>query len=137
MTNFEKYKDEILEMTKKGDSPAKKAGKITECYGTRCVDCDFTGDNCRVNLFQWLCTEAAPALTKRERAFCEYAQGGYIARDDSGQLFHTTEQPIKEGYVWGTSDRYEPIEYADFDFITWEDEEPWAVEDLLKLEVEE
>ncbi len=25
----------------------------------------------------------------------------------------------------------------DFEFIEWEDEEPWAVEDLLKLEVEE
>lgn len=106
MTNFEKYKDEILEMAREGHSLAKKAGKLTECSKIRCADCDFV-HNCRAKFIKWLYAEPAPTLTKRERTFCEIMGEGYIARDEDGTLF------------------------------ILKTEEPWAVEDLLKLEVEE
>ncbi|MFR1698778.1 MAG: hypothetical protein ACLSU9_10940 [Anaerovoracaceae bacterium] len=138
MTNFEKYKDEILEIDRKGYPLAKKSGKLTECRKIRCADCDFKHD-CRTNFIKWLCAEAAPTLTKRERIFCEIMGEGYIARDEDGTLFYSqNKRPYKEYRTWGIgSSNYATLRSDIFKFITWEDEEPWAVEDLLKLEVEE
>ena len=81
--------------------------------------------------------EALPTLTRRERAFCEYMCGGYIARDMSGDLCWYRYKPEKFENFWSTPEDFDQVEYADFAFIKWEDKEPWSVEDLLKLEVEE
>lgn len=103
MTNFEKYKDEILEMAREGHSLAKKAGKLTECSKIRCADCDFV-HNCRAKFIKWLYAEPAPTLTKRERTFCEIMGEGYIARDEDGTLFYSqnrrtmgSRRPFKAG----------------------------------------
>lgn len=56
MTNFEKYKDEILKIvTKSHNNPAKKDGVIVACAGLDCKKCDF-GDasKCRKNFLNWL-----------------------------------------------------------------------------------
>lgn len=59
MTNFEKYKDEIIKIvTESHSSPAKKDGVIVACAGLKCKECDF-GDasKCRKNYFNWLCED--------------------------------------------------------------------------------
>ena len=78
-------------------------------------------------------------LTKRERAFCEYAQSGYIVRDKLDCLFWSTEKPYKhdECYVFSIGDKFSNLITDLFPFIKWEDEEPYSVEELLKCEVEE
>ena len=141
ITNFEKYKDEILSITDFGDNIAFVDGKV--CIRNHMIDCsdcsfgELNGmDTCYKNIVEWLCSYTKPTLTRRERAFCEYAQIGHITRDQNGQLFHAVELPIKEELAWSGGVRCEHIEYVDFNFITWDDEEPWSVEDLLKLEVE-
>lgn len=59
MTNFEKYKDEILRIaTESNSSPAKKDGVIVACIGLDCKECDFGGiGNCVVHRFKWLCED--------------------------------------------------------------------------------
>lgn len=55
MTNFEKYKDRILELITEGNStPVLKDGKIVACRCISCEECDFNGGNCRENQFNWL-----------------------------------------------------------------------------------
>ena len=55
MTNFEKYKDRILELiTESNSTPVLKDGKIVACRCISCEECDFNGGNCRENQFNWL-----------------------------------------------------------------------------------
>lgn len=127
MTNFEKYKDEILDIIKNGWIKVTKDGKMTVC-SSKCEDCAFYYNNvggCRNAFIKWLYAETKPTLTAKERAFCEIIQGGYITREKDGKLF----------YWYGISICIE-IESFNFPFITWEDEKPWSIEELLKLEVE-
>ena len=143
MMNFEKYKDEILKIVNTGDNIAKKDGKITGCKKIPCPLCEFSfernGEICSINTIKWLFAEATPTLTKRERGFCEMVGEGYIARDEDGILFHSQiNKPHRETGIWGLgSGNYVVLRNSDFKFIAWDDEEPWAVEDLLKMEVEE
>ena len=98
-----------------------------------------------------------PKLTRKERLLCELIENGYIARDESGELWYFSKRPIKDIDRGRKSWDY-AIDYVDhhtcrlvyddiletccedslvFSFITWDDEEPWAIKDLLKLKVED
>lgn len=58
MTNFEKYKYEILEVIKQGDNPALKNGVITPCSTTKCIECEnSTGNGCIKKFIKWLYAE--------------------------------------------------------------------------------
>ena len=105
---------------------------------SECKDCLFAR-NCDVERTRWLLNEAKPTLTPKEHAFCEIVGEGYIARDEDGILFHSQiNKPHRETGIWGIgSGNYVVLRNSDFKFIAWDDEEPWAVEDLLKMEVEE
>ena len=55
MTNFEKYKEELLSFDyAEGNSPAKKNGKLMRCADTHCIECDFFDGNCTTNFIKWL-----------------------------------------------------------------------------------
>lgn len=55
MTNFEKYKDEIMKIaTESNEAPAIEDGMLTACRGLPCEECDFNEDNCVTSLFNWL-----------------------------------------------------------------------------------
>lgn len=145
MTNFEFYKDDILKIILGNGYPGlvKETGKLTRCKLLECKDCVFITDNerCFVKLFKWLYEEHIdkPKLTKQEKAFLELTDPNYyIARDEDGLICMYTSKPQKDGGAWGN------IEYTSlslfsvkFNFIKWEDEEPWKVEELLKLGVME
>lgn len=61
----------------------------------------------------------------------------WIARDEDGRLFVYSFKPLKTTHAWmGDSLMY--FTYLNvfnhlFSFIKWEDEEPYLIEDLLKL----
>ena len=78
-------------------------------------------------------------LTKQERAFCEAIKndGCYIARNKSGRLALHCLRPDKGRIAWTNKSAWLPLNKDFFPFIIWEDDEPWSIEDLLKLEVEE
>lgn len=138
MLNIEKYWDEIFDM---GLFFAKEKGKLCSCNGTKCKDCDFyteEGGMCRKNKLDWLCSEYVekPTLTEQEWHYCMSAQTGWIARDKNRRVFVYNKKPKKNEANWGINgDFYSVSPNLSFDFIEWEDDEPWAVEDLLKLEV--
>lgn len=84
-------------------------------------------------------SKSKPKLTKRERTLCELIGFGRIARDEGGALYWYEDKPWKANGMWHCIDECITLEVFDtpFMFIEWEDDEPWEVEDLLKLEVEE
>lgn len=140
-TNFEFYKDEILEITRTGVRIAMVEGKLRSCAGLGCDDCDF-GCECMEKTFEWLYAEhiEAPKLTKRERAFCEAVQTGWIARDCDMFLYYFDHKPILNRGEWDAEGYHVNMMALglkdSFMFIKDTDAECWAVEDLLKLEVQ-
>lgn len=145
MTNFEKYKDEILGISRTQAIAINKRRNAPEkCSYSVCSECLLhEGTYCNQKaIFQWLYSEyqePAPKLTKAERGFCEIVKTGYIARDAVKKcLSYYSEEPEKDlnGYYWYSP--YDSVELPlePFSFITWGDKEPWSIEDLLKLEVE-
>ena len=105
-TNFEFYKDEILAIAHESGRIAIVNGKPTSILGLSCMECDFKGGEkiCNAALFNWLYAEhiELPNLTKRERAFCEAVQEGWIARDRGGKLYWYSRIPEKEEWTWCT-----------------------------------
>ena len=145
MTNFEKWKDEILKIEGLGYL-AVVDGKPLNCRKIDCSVCDFKEQSdCERYILNWLYSEykePAPKLTKRDYHFLMVIKGGWIARDKYGELFWYEVKPRKSLYGgWNipTDNNYNLASIIEdsFPFIKWEDEEPWKVEDLLKLEVEE
>lgn len=59
MTNFEKYKEDILRVaTENHSSPAMKDGVVVACIELDCDKCDFGGiSNCGENRVKWLCED--------------------------------------------------------------------------------
>lgn len=145
MTNLEKYKKEILRLVDNDATIAVSKKDLRPCYciDTECTNCLFSPEDCHTALIEWLCQEyqdPAPKLTKAERGFCEIVKTGYIARDAVKKcLVYYSEEPEKDlnGYYWYSP--YDSVELPlePFSFITWGDEKPWSIEDLLKLEVKE
>lgn len=135
MTNFEYWKEKILEIAKTGSDIAVAGGKPTMCEDTQCSECDFQDIwecGAKTMLIEWLCAEheEKPMLTKKERMFCEIMETGWIARDRNGDLRYLAVKPEKE-------EGPKCINWLDihFKFIKWEDEKPWSMEELLKLDV--
>ena len=142
MTNFEYWKDRILEITSGGTRVALKNCSPTECFGMNCSYCGFYSDIdcCRKMRFEWLYSEheEKPKLTKRERKLCEALETGWIAADKDGAVYWHGNFPVKAITVYnGSPSMYLSGAGFQFDFIDFEDEEPWMVENLLQLEVEE
>ncbi len=152
MTNFEYYKEEILELTNNDQAfMVYKNGKIGNCDECHdCKKCLFDSNSCNAKAIKWLYAEHVekPKLTKKERQFCELVEAGWICRDENGFLcLYSTKPQCKNSHEWQpphyctsfslSSSLVRNVMDCSFSFITWEDEEPWSVEELLKLEVEE
>ena len=131
MTYFEKWKDEIADISNANRSVAVVNGKPAICITVDCKSCDFKGDvNCNYELLKWAASEyeePAPKLTKRERKFLEcFTHPAFkeIYRKSYG-LYVGTGEP--EGALSISDDMFPSIKPG----------EVWTFEDLLKLEVEE
>lgn len=143
MTNFEYWKKELEELVSKEDYIAVMNGVPTGCLGgfpRECRDCIFDEETCgEISLLEWLLEEHIEKLklTKKERLFCELVETGWITRDKNGTIWWDGKRPTKRSLSWvGGGETLHVDAIAKFSFIKWEDEEPWSVEDLLKLEVE-
>lgn len=89
MTNFEKYKEDILRIaTESNSNPAKKDGVVVACEGLACTKCDFDGvGKCRENRFKWLyeddgkqeltCSSCKHASRDQEEYPCSRCSRGY------------------------------------------------------------
>lgn len=147
MKNREKFAKEILDIACKGDSfSVTKSGKITFCDRFKCDMCKFddsTGEkSCRTKRYEWSESEyiEKPTITSREKNFLDVLLSNcYIARDKDNLLYVYYDKPIRGNKMWisdcACHDMPKDMYGNMFDFIKWEDEEPWSIEDLKKLEV--
>ena len=77
-----------------------------------------------------------PEITEDEKAILRNLpeKYKYIARDRSGLIFLYSKKPSKCYYSWiGYNDIAFPYSHL-FQFIKWEDEEPYSIEELLGKE---
>lgn len=152
MKNFEKFEKEIMEIIKNGHTFAVVNGKPVNCMTATCNSCELQTNACFKDRYRWMFSEYKehPKLTKQERKFCELFEGKdvWIAKDKSGALYLYDKKPHKgkelydeiwEAHHYGNTMDGIVFQLAEmkFEFIKWEDEEPWSVEELMKLEVEE
>ena len=78
-------------------------------------------------------------ITEDEKAILRNLSEKYewIARDESGVLYIYHDKTKKEEFMW--VDRFENrclnLFNHLFGMVKWEDDEPWRIEDLLKLDV--
>ena len=88
MTNFEKYKKDILRITaESNEAPAMEDGMLTACRGLSCEECDFNEDNCVTSFFNWLyeddreqeltCSSCKHASRDQEEYPCSRCSRGY------------------------------------------------------------
>lgn len=97
MTNFEFFKDTILEMASDDkniavirNAPANSC--IKDCSVTGCGHCLFNNPNdkpCAQERYEWFYEEykETPTLTRREWYFLKVLQHGEIYRDKEGYMF--------------------------------------------------
>ena len=143
MTNFEKYKDEILKISKETKVAVDKTRNTpTKCLNISCEKCLLYSQCDEEAFVKWLYAEhqePAPKLTKAERGFCEIVKEGWIARDKNESLsYHSNLPEYDESSEYWVSDfGIVEIPRQHFNFITWKSGKAWSIEDLLKLEVED
>ena len=79
MTNFEKYKDEILKITAMDNStPALKDGMLVACKNLSCRECDFKNSDCMWDRFNWLLKDDG-----EEHDGCDGCKYEYKKEDES------------------------------------------------------
>lgn len=149
MKNREKFAKEILDIACKGGTIAvTKDNKVVCCRDIHCEQClchkgdDYGGYCDDTERIRWVESEyvVKPTITSIEKNFLDLLLPNYkyIAKDKNGFLLAYTEKPIKILETWGMAN-CALINMFDikFDFIKREDEEPWRIEDLKKLEVKD
>lgn len=158
MKNREKFAKEILDIACSGRSIAvTKDNKVVYCSDIPCESCMFDSCGkhigraqvCLDRLREWSESEYVekPTITSKEKTFLDLivAKWKYLVRDEDKNLYVFDSLPIKEWDGW-CSENMSMCGYCYiskklfgdmFDFIKWEDEKPWLIEDLEKLEVKE
>lgn len=77
-----------------------------------------------------------PALTEADKNAVRYLRDGgmkYVARDGNGLLYAYESKPLKTGCGWRLeNENIAPCRVFKnlFQFVKWEDEEPFCIEDL-------
>lgn len=149
MKNKEKYAERVLTFACDDGSFGvyEKTGEMERCTDMRCTECLFHGKKgtCHTSRRKWLESEyiEKPVISKRDKAFFEYIGTGinYITRDMDGSLYVYISKPHKLIDCWESSacETDKSLRHFELDFpmVRWEDDEPWLIEDLRKLEVVE
>lgn len=133
MKNWEFYEEQI----KKCDyNFGMENNEIFDCSDKPCRRCYFSSihDLCEKSRIKFLYQEHETIhLTDDEKTLCRMIGGGWITRDSDGELWWYKKKPTK-GTVGSWLDRSgsaleisSPFPQCKFDFIKWEDEEPWEV----------
>ena len=152
MKNREKFAKEILDIACKGGSIAvTNFGDVVNCNDFLCELCMFdryhNNKDCGSTLHKWSESEyiEKPIITSREKMFLDLLlpKYKYIARDgNTNKLFLYIDKPSKHSEYWLSEEKDVNRIRCDvfdvkLDFIKWEDEEPWSIEELKKLEVKD
>lgn len=149
MTNFEKMMKDDTELIKYAVAGkiTLKNGKPVPCREIACNECDYDNRDCEAKMREWLDAEYKESvkLNEKERLFCEMIEDGYLARDSNNALWWYEKTPFKNKVAWESKDKHyslnlDPVivllfkDNLHFDFIKWEDKEPWSVKELLEMQ---
>ena len=160
MKNREKFAKEILDIVCSGRSIAvTKENKIARCNNISCESCMFDScgkhigrsQACSDQLREWAESEYVekPTITSREKAFLGLilSKWKYLARSEDKSLCVFDSLPIKREDGWYIENismydycyiyTFKKVFGDMFNFIKWEDEKPWSIEDLKNLEVKD
>ena len=153
MKNRQRFAKEILDIACKGKTIAvTKDNKVVCCDDINCEQClfnktdDYVGYCDDEKRMQWSESEYVqkPTITSREKNLLDALLPSckYIARDSNNELYIYNEKLTRSDCDWYSDDgilcRISTRFFGNmFDFIKWEDEEPWSIEDLKKLEVKD
>lgn len=155
MKNREKFAKEIFDVACKCDTIAvTQENKVVCCGNINCSQCLF----CKKDNYVYYCDDEKrmqwseseyvekPTITSREKKFLDVLLPSckYIARDINNYLYIYYNKPRRNSmneswitdntnYFYVSRDMYGNM----FDFIKWDDEEPWSIDDLKKLEVKD
>lgn len=89
-----------------------------------------------VEVFRSIWKREEPTITADEKIILRNVDSKYkyIARDNNAGLYVYCERPEKRYCYWWSSDSGNISSFGHlFKMVKWEDEEPWLIEDLLKL----
>lgn len=160
MKNREKFAKEILDIACKGGGVAvTRDNKVVCCNDIDCESCIFDrcdkhigrSQGCYDRVREWAESEyiEKPTLTNNERKFLEIIDPKfkYMVKNPDGWITFFENEPLKDTThkYWSRSDNlYLNIflgtglfNNVNFDMVQCEDEKPWLIEDLKKLEVKE
>lgn len=143
MKNKEKFIDKLADFACIRDNIAMNVkGELVGCYNLLCENCKFyTEKDCGTASRKWLEEEYIEqmVISRKDVRLLECIKDGYtyVARDLSGDVFLYIDKPEKGSRTWFSDMESLSIERFDVSFpmVKWEDEEPWNIEDLRKLEV--
>ena len=135
MKNWEFYEKELRTY---GLSFAMEDNQMCSCAFASCDRCAFSMSEsypCDATRVKWLYQEYKEpvVLTDDEKALCKLLGRGWIARDKNDYLHWYERKPYKDNYTWIRTRQSRCVNIGDifsqckFDFIKWEDEEPWEV----------
>ena len=138
MLKIEKIKEEILNFNHANDAlrcylarVTTKQSNIDGCCrpNLRCEEC------LKVSLMGLLEEYKEPIkLTRFEYEYLKFAKAveyNFIARDEDGGLFLYSIEPWKGEIAWKYRDSGIRIFTKMFDFVRWQDEEPYSIDEIL------
>ena len=150
MKNKEKFAMKIVEIICSGERIAvnKETARPVVCNVFECDKCMFYLENkCKSKLLkEWAESEyiEKPVISKKDRVIldCIIGEFKYIARDRDNKLFLYEKEPYKNSdkswvHIGVNCFCLNHRISVEFPMVKWEDEEPWLIEDLKKLEVVE
>lgn len=148
MKNKEKYTKEIVDAVTSGGYGFgfnKYSGEIRRCNEVSCDECLFCEldgtDECNKVKREWAESEyiEKPVISKRDKAFLKYIDKkfAYIARKRDGWIQLFVVEPRKDKMTWTSGYLSSTLASLNIDLpmVKWEDDKPWLIEDLKKLEV--
>ena len=135
MKNWEFYEKELRTY---GLSFAMEDNQMCSCAFVSCDRCMFSMSEtypCDATRVKWLYQEYKEpvVLTDDEKSLCKLLGGGWIARDKNDYLHWHEHKPYKGDCTWIRTRQSRCVNIGDifpqckFEFIKWEDEEPWEV----------
>ena len=134
MKNWEFYEKELRTY---GLSFAMEDNQMCSCAFASCDRCMFSMSEscpCDATRVKWLYQEYKEpvVLTDDEKALCKLLGRGWIARDRDNNLYWYETKPKKKNLSeWLASSKMcigMVFPQCKFEFIKWEDEEPWRVQ---------
>ena len=106
------------------------------CDNHNCDECDFCKNKDEILKILLSQHKEKQKLTDDEKAILRNIEPKFkfIARDEDGELYVYRKKTTKKGDIWTDhcgNANFRAFNHL-FQFVKWEDEEPWSIKELLE-----